>query len=179
MTENKKQKLTVEMVKAELEMTADEQKVFDNLMVIGYTPAKLRKAILDGRKKAEKIAEKARKQAEKIEGIAKYASYKLAKAKELYNELSNLPIFAGYEKELLTIENVSNYQNFKGRTWKIYGKLKIEKDWYIVTLEYTKEGLFALPCFINVDDVIFQSSQVKILDYEKDVCLAMTYEKVE
>ena len=174
-----KEKLTYEMVQTTLEMTEKELKLFNDLKTLGLSPAKVRNEILRERKQAEKQAEKERKQAEKKEGIAKKAIEKIANAKALYNELKNLQAFAGYEKKVLTIKNISTYQNFKGRTWNVYGTLEIQGEMYVVTLEYDKQGNFALPCFINIEDIILEDSQVKILDYEKDVCLAMTYEKIE
>lgn len=173
-----KEKLTYEMVQATLELVEKELKLFNNLKTLGLSPAKVRNEILKQRKQAEKQAEKERKQAEKENNIAKQAIEKIANAKELYSELKNLQAFAGYEKALLTIKNVSNYANFKGRTWEVYGTLEIQGDTYIVTIEYDKKGQFALPCFINIEDIIMEDGKVKILDFEKDGCLSMVYEKV-
>ena len=178
MSETKKTKVTYESVKAELNLSADELKVFNDLVALNLTPAKVRNAINASRKQAKKIAEKLAKAENAKADIAKKAIEKIANAKALYSELKNLQAFAGYEKELLVIKNVSNYANFKGRVWKVYGTFKIQDETYIVTLEYDKQGNFALPCFINVEDIILEDSQVKILDYEKDSCLSMVYEKV-
>ena len=179
MSEIKKTKATYESVKAELNLTADELQVFNDLQALGLTPAKVRNAINASRKQAEKLADKLAKAEIAKAEIAKKASEKVASAKKLFEELKNLPEFVGYKKSILTIKNVSQYKNFKGRTWQIFGRLEIQKERYCVTLEFDKDGNFALPCFINIDDIIFEDSQVKILDYEKDECLPMTYEKVE
>lgn len=173
-----KEKITYEMVQTTLELVEKELQLFNNLKTLGLSPAKVRNEILKQRKQAEKQAEKERKQAEKVDSIAKKAVEKIANAKALYAELKNLQDFAGYEKPALTIKNVSNYQNFKGRTWQVFGKLEIQNEIYVVSLEYDKDGNFALPCFINIEDIIIEDSQVKILDYEKDNCLPMVYEKV-
>lgn len=178
MSETKKTKVTYESVKAELNLSADELKVFNDLVALNFTPAKVRNAINASRKQAKKIAEKLAKAESAKADIAKKAIEKIASAKALYNELKSLPKFVGYEKELLAIKNVSNYANFKGRIWRVYGTLKIQEEIYVITLEYDKQGNFALPCFINIEDIIIEDSQVKILDYEKDSCLAMVYEKV-
>lgn len=180
MTNNeiKKQKITFESVKAELNLTADELKVFNDLQVAGLTPARVRNAINASRKQAEKLANKIAKiESDKI-ALAKIASDKIANAKQLFSDLQNIQDFKGFEKPLLIIKNVSNYQNFKNRTWQVYGKIQIQNVTYIVTLEYDKNGDFALPCFIPQEDILLENSQVKILDYEKDSCLAMVYEKV-
>lgn len=178
MSETKKTKVTYESVKAELNLSADELKVFNDLVALNLTPAKVRNAINASRKQAKKIAEKLAKAENAKADIAKKAVEKIANAKALFNELKNLQQFTSYEKEVLTLKNVSNYQNFKGRTWNVYGTIEIQEEIYVVTLEYDKQGNFALPCFINIEDIILEDSQVKILDYEKDSCLAMVYEKV-
>lgn len=174
----KREKLTLDVVKAMLNLSAEEMEHAKNLLSVGFTPAKIRDNFLKKRKEEEKAKEKAKKEKAEKEEIAKKAVEKAENAKALYNELKNLPPFKNFEKELFTIKNVSNYQNFKGKTWKVYGVDVEQEISYIITKEYNRKGEFDLICAIPVDDVILDYNRVMINDYEKDCCLPMEYVKI-
>lgn len=167
-------KLTYENVVALLELTEKELALFNNFKTLGLTPAKARDEILKQRKEKEKQAKRERKN----EDIAKKATEKQAQARELVKKLQNLPDFKDYSTPLVTIKNISRYNNFRGKTWQVFGKIEIQNEVYAVTLEYSKDGLFDNPCFINVEDIYLEYGVCTILDYEKDVCLPMEYEEI-
>lgn len=174
--ENKKQKLTLEIVEKMLKLTQEEMEHAKNLLTIGYSPAKIRDNFLKKRKEEEKAIQKANKEQKEKEEIAQKAIQKAENAKKLYADLQNLPTFENFKKVLFTIVNTSKYNNFKGKKWKVYGIEEEQGEKYIVTKEYTKDNKFDLICAIPLEDVIFENGQVKILDYEKDECLPMSYE---
>lgn len=178
MTENKtkKGKLTLEMVVKEFSFTADEMVLVESLKALKFTPAKIRDKVLKDRKDKEKelVRENAKKE------LAQKAVEKAQQAKNLYNELQNLPKFTEYKNPLFRIRNISNYTNFRHREWEVYGEIEWQGERYAVTLEYTKEGLFATSCWINLEDVYVEYSDLMILDYENTRgCYPMEYEKVE
>lgn len=174
----KREKLTLDVVKVMLNLSAEELEHAKNLLSVGFTPAKIRDNFLKKRKDEEKAKEKAKKEKEEKEQIARQAIEKAEKAKALYNELKNLPPFKGFEQELLTIKNVSNYANFKNKTWRVFG-IDVEQDIpYIVTKEYSKDGNFDLVCYIPLEDVKLDYNRLLINDYEKDMCLPMEYIKI-
>lgn len=169
-------KLTYEMVIELLQATEKELATMANLKTLGFTPAKIRDKVLKDRKDEEK--DRQRKQKEKE--IAKQATEKIKQSKDLFNDFFNLPKFENYDKVLFKIKNKSHYPNFKGRIWEIYGQLEIQGEIYVVTLEYDKQGNFALPCFINKEDIHLTDEKFLMIDdYEKDDCLSMEYERVD
>lgn len=187
--EAKKIKLTLPAIVEMFNLSKEEIEHAKDKLAIGDTLGSIKNYFFKERKAAQKEKERKEAKAKKEKEIAKKAIELAKEAKELYNEMLNVPEFKDFSKVYLTIKNVSQYTSYRGKTWKIYGKRKIQDTDYLVTEEYEKEDekgnrLFDMPCYIPVSDIYLDYNNVMIRSYERSKQggyneITMKYEKVK
>lgn len=186
--ETKRVKLTLPAIVEMFNLSKEEIEHAKDKLAIGDTLGSIKNYFLKERKEAQKEKERKEAKAKKEKEIAKKAIELAKEAKELYNEMLNVPEFKDFSKVYLTIKNVSQYTSYRGKTWKIYGKRKIQDIEYLVTEEYEKEvdgkTLFDMPCYIPVNDIYLDYNNVMIRSYERSKQggyneITMKYEKVK
>lgn len=183
----KRVKLTLASVINLYNLATEEIETAKNKLALGDTLGQISKYFAKKRKDEQKEKEKKEKQAKQEKEIAQKATEKAKKAKELLQKLQNIPTFENFNTVYLTLENVSNYISYKGKTWKIYGTREIENMEYLVSEEYEKENekgekLFDMPCYIPLKDVYLDYSRLMITSYERThkgySIIEMEYEEV-
>ena len=186
--EVKKVKLTLPAIVEMFSLSNEEIEHAKDKLAIGETLGSIKKYFFKERKEAKKEKERKEAKAKQEKEIAKKAIELAKEAKELYSELLNVPDFKDFSKIYLTIKNVSQYTSYRGKTWKIYGKRKIQDIEYLVTEEYEKEvdgkALFDMPCYIPINDIYLDYNNVMIKSYERSRQggyneITMRYEKVK
>lgn len=187
--EVKRIKLTLPAIAEMFDLTKEEIEHAKDKLAIGETLGNIKKYFFKERKEAQKEKERKEAKAKEEKEIAKKAIELAKEAKDLYNELLNVPDFKDFSKVYLTIKNTSQYTSYKGKTWKVYGKRKIQDIEYIVTEEFEKADekgivLFDMPCYIPVSDITLDYNRVMIRSYERSKQggyneIMMKYEKVK
>ena len=185
----KRVKLTLPAIVEMFNLSKEEIEHAKDKLAIGDTLGSIKNYFFKERKEAQKEKERKEAKAKKEKEIAKKAIELAKEAKDLYNELLNVPEFKDFSKVYLTIKNVSQYTSYRGKTWKVYGKRKVQDIEYLVTEEYEKQdekgnALFDMPCYIPVSDIYLDYNNVMIRSYERSKQggyneITMKYEKVK
>lgn len=168
----KRVKLTLADLTKLHNLIAEEIEMAKNKLAIGETMGQVNKYFTKKRKDEQKDKEKKEKQEKEQKEIAQKATEKAKHAKELFQKLQNVPTFENFNTVYLTLENVSQYLSYRGKTWKVYGTREIENTKYLVTEEFEKanekgEKLFDMPCYIPLKDVFLDYSRLMIKSYER------------